>query len=270
MKLAKRLDVFLTENNLVDSREKAKRLIMAGKVRVNGIVAKKASDKVVDSSEITLEDKQAFVGRGGFKIEKALNEFDISVTDLVLMDVGASTGGFTDCLLKRGAKKVYSIDVGYGQLDWRLRTDDRVEVMERTNARYLKPSDFDQLPCGAVMDVSFISIKKIIPALMNIIGKDGFIASLIKPQFEAGRGKVGKNGIITNPQTHIDVLKDMIAFADETQNLSIGGITFSPIKGAGGNVEFLMHFIIGEKKAKVTDWNEQINILVETAHKLKK
>ena len=190
----KRLDVLLFEKGLCPSRERAKTAIMEGIVYIAGQKAGKAGDMVDENAELEVRgNENAFVSRGGKKIEKALNYFNIDPTDLVVMDVGASTGGFTDCLLRRGARKVYSIDVGYGQLAWSLRQDPRVKCMERTNIRYVTPDMLEETPSLCVIDVSFISLKLVLPVVSSLLTEDGHVANLIKPQFEAGKGKVGKN-----------------------------------------------------------------------------
>ena len=207
----KRLDVLLFEKGMVPSRERAKAIIMSGIVYVNNQKADKAGMSIPEDAEIEIRGKtNSFVSRGGLKIEKALTYFQIDPKDLCAMDIGASTGGFTDCLLTRGARKVYSIDVGYGQLAWKLRQDPRVVCMERTNIRKVTPDMLDDVPEFAVIDVSFISLKLVLPVVAQLLNEHGRIACLIKPQFEAGKGKVGKKGVVREPEIHLDVLNAFI------------------------------------------------------------
>lgn len=240
MSTKKRIDVLLVENGSVKTREKAKRIIMTGIVFVNHQRIDKPGH-VVDISDL-IEIKGSvmpYVSRGGYKLEKAIQSFDIDVSGKVVMDIGASTGGFTDCLLQNGAIKVYAIDVGYGQLDWRLRNDPRVCVMERTNIRYLNTEKVSELPQIVTIDVSFISLKLVLPVVKSFLSQDGCIITLVKPQFEAGREKVGKKGVIRQPEVHQEVLQDIIGFIQK-QQLIVQNITFSPIKGPEGNIEFLL------------------------------
>ncbi len=235
----KRLDVLLFEKGMVPSRERAKAIIMSGIVYVNNQKADKAGMSIPEDAEIEIRGKtNSFVSRGGLKIEKALNYFQIDPKDLCVMDIGASTGGFTDCLLTRGARKVYSIDVGYGQLAWKLRQDPRVVCMERTNIRKVTPDMLDDVPDFAVIDVSFISLKLVLPVVAQLLSEHGRIACLIKPQFEAGKGKVGKKGVVREPEIHLDVLNTFVENAHEA-GFHIYNLTFSPIKGPEGNIEFL-------------------------------
>ncbi|WP_432617614.1 TlyA family RNA methyltransferase [Butyricicoccus sp.] len=235
----KRLDVLLFEKGMVPSRERAKAIIMSGIVYVNNQKADKAGMSIPEDAEIEIRGKtNSFVSRGGLKIEKALNYFQIDPKDLCVMDIGASTGGFTDCLLTRGARKVYSIDVGYGQLAWKLRQDPRVVCMERTNIRKVTPDMLDDVPDFAVIDVSFISLKLVLPVVAQLLNEHGRIACLIKPQFEAGKGKVGKKGVVREPEIHLDVLNAFVENAHEA-GFHIYNLTFSPIKGPEGNIEFL-------------------------------
>lgn len=234
-----RLDVLLFEKGLVPSRERAKTTIMEGLVYVNGQKADKAGMAVAEDAQIEVRDTgKSFVSRGGKKIEKALDYFAIDPAGLTVMDVGASTGGFTDCLLRRGARKVYSIDVGYGQLAWSLRQDPRVKCMERTNIRYVTPDMLEETPSLAVIDVSFISLRLVLPIVAGLLDEGGRIACLIKPQFEAGKGKVGKKGVVREPEIHREVLE---AFLDNARaaGMRVHDLTFSPIKGPEGNIEFL-------------------------------
>lgn len=235
----KRLDVLLFEKGMVPSRERAKAIIMSGIVYVNNQKADKAGMSIPEDAEIEIRGKtNSFVSRGGLKIEKALTYFQIDPKDLCAMDIGASTGGFTDCLLTRGARKVYSIDVGYGQLAWKLRQDPRVVCMERTNIRKVTLDMLDDVPEFAVIDVSFISLKLVLPVVAQLLNEHGRIACLIKPQFEAGKGKVGKKGVVREPEIHLDVLNAFIENAHEA-GFHVYNLTFSPIKGPEGNIEFL-------------------------------
>lgn len=236
-----RLDIAVTQRGLAESREKAKALIMAGQVYLNGQKELKAGATVKPDDEIEVRgSRNPFVSRGGLKLQKAAEKFDIDLADCICMDIGASTGGFTDCMLTHGAKKVYSIDVGYGQLAWKLRTDERVVNMERTNFRYVTheqiPEDID----FASVDVSFISLKIIFPVLRELLKGDGQAVCLIKPQFEAGREKIGKKGVVRDPQVHIEVIENIVAFALEN-GFDVKNLDFSPIKGPEGNIEYLMH-----------------------------
>lgn len=235
----KRLDVLLFEKGMVPSRERAKAIIMSGIVYVNNQKADKAGMSIPEDAEVEIRGKtNSFVSRGGLKIEKALTYFQIDPKDLCVMDIGASTGGFTDCLLTRGARKVYSIDVGYGQLAWKLRQDPRVVCMERTNIRKVTPDMLDDVPEFAVIDVSFISLKLVLPVVAQLLNEHGRIACLIKPQFEAGKGKVGKKGVVREPEIHLDVLNAFVENAHEA-GFHVYNLTFSPIKGPEGNIEFL-------------------------------
>lgn len=237
--MKKRLDVLLLEKGMAPSRERAKAIIMSGIVYVNNQKADKAGMSIPEDAEIEIRGKtNSFVSRGGLKIEKALDYFHIDPKDLCVMDIGASTGGFTDCLLTRGARKVYSIDVGYGQLAWKLRQDPRVVCMERTNIRYVTPEQLDDVPEFAVIDVSFISLKLVLPVVANLLNEHGRIACLIKPQFEAGKGKVGKKGVVREPEIHLEVLQSFIQNAHDA-GFHVYSLTFSPIKGPEGNIEFL-------------------------------
>lgn len=246
-----RLDVYLTEQNMIDSREKAKAYILSGYVYVDGRKAEKPSVLVSGESRIEIRHAEnEFVSRGGHKLKKAIEQFKIDVQGKTAIDIGASTGGFTDCLLQNGAAKVYAVDVGYGQLDWRIRTDDRVAVMERQNARLLKKEQFADAIDIAVIDVSFISLKLILPVAYGLIREDGEIVSLIKPQFEAGRAQVGKKGVVREPSVHLEVIQTVVSFG-ETLGLYLKGLTFSPIQGPEGNMEYLSYFtkLSAEKKS---------------------
>ena len=234
-----RADVALSARGLAASREKARALIEAGLVTVNGEALSKPSRPVSDGDVLVVHgEAHPYVGRGGLKLEKALKVFGVDPTGLVCMDIGASTGGFTDVLLKNGARRVYAIDVGTGQLDPRLLKDERVVNMERTNARALTADAFPEKPTLAVMDVSFISIRLILPAVLHILGLNGRMLTLVKPQFEAGRAKLGKRGIVSDPDTHIGVLRSLVRFLP-TLGWRVGALDFSPIAGGSGNLEFL-------------------------------
>ena len=235
-----RLDTVLTERQMFPSREKAKASIMAGLVYVDGQIADKPGMSVSDDAEITIKEILCpYVSRGGLKLEKALELFNFSLEGAVAADIGASTGGFTDCMLQKGASKVFAIDVGYGQLDWKLRNDPRVVVMERTNARNMEPDWFTEAPDFASMDVSFISVKLILPGIYKSLREGAQAVILVKPQFEAGRGRVGKNGVVRDKDTHRQVVEDAARFALDT-GFSIRQIDYSPITGPKGNIEFLL------------------------------
>ena len=234
-----RLDVLLTERNLASSRERAKRLIMAGSVLVNGQKIEKAGTPVPEDAEIRiLGDDIPYVSRGGLKLEKAINLFGVLLVDKVAADIGASTGGFTDCMLQNGARKVYAIDVGYGQLAWKLRTDERVVNMERTNIRYVTSEQLGEVLDFVSIDVAFISLEKVLPVVCQLLSRRGECVALIKPQFEAGREHVGKKGVVKDPAIHFDVIRRILQFAQET-GFFIMDLTFSPVKGPEGNIEYL-------------------------------
>jgi len=237
-----RVDKLLVERGLAESRTKAQAMVMAGVVLVNEQRINKPSDLVAPDAEIRVkggdDPASRYVGRGGLKLEAALREFQINVEGLICLDVGASTGGFTDCLLQHGARKVISIDVGHNQIDWRLRTDSRVDVREGINARYFKSDDFSTRFELVVMDVSFISATKIMPAIVPLLTDTGQLITLIKPQFEVGRGEVGKGGIVRDPQKHLRVI-DEVNRAAQDLGLQARNVIESPIQGADGNVEFL-------------------------------
>lgn len=245
MKNKKRLDVLLTELGYADTRSKAQAIIMAGQVYVDGQKADKAGISYEESVSIEVRGESCpYVSRGGLKLEKALRDFGVKPDGFVCSDSGASTGGFTDCLLQQGAAKVFAIDVGYGQLDWKIRSDPRVVVMERTNIRYVTPADLGEALDLSVIDVSFISLKIVLPAIKALLKPDcGQVLCLIKPQFEAGKDKVGKKGVVREPQTHREVLDDFVRLAHELQ-FAIRGLTFSPVKGPEGNIEFLAHLTL--------------------------
>ena len=239
--MKERLDVLVVERRLADSREKAKAIIMAGNVFVNGQREDKAGSMFDVTSQIETHGvTMKYVSRGGLKLEKAMTHFDISLEGKVCMDVGASTGGFTDCMLQNGAVKVYSVDVGHGQLDWKLRNDPRVVCMERTNIRYVVTEDIEERPSFVSIDVSFISLTKVLLPVRNLMEENGEIAALIKPQFEAGREKVGKKGVVRDPAVHLEVINMVIDFAVSI-GFEIKNLTFSPVKGPEGNIEYLLH-----------------------------
>ena len=244
----KRVDVALVERGLAQSREKAQALVMSGVVYIGENKVDKASAQVMPEDELIVRQTgTGYVSRGALKLEKGLAVFGVEAKGRVAMDLGASTGGFTDVLLQNGAAHVYAIDVGYGQLDWKLRNDPRVTVMERTNARYLTADDLPLRPTLGVMDVSFISITKILPAAAAIMGENGEFISLIKPQFEAGRARVGKKGVVRDAQVHLDVVKEILHFIDADMGWTAQNLSFSPIKGPEGNIEFLVHILPKER-----------------------
>ena len=238
-----RLDVAVFERGLTDSRAKAGALIMAGQVFVNGQKALKSGQNVKEDDQIEVRgEKMPFVSRGGYKLDKAVKAFDLSLQDKICMDIGASTGGFTDCMLQNGAAKVFSVDVGYGQLAWKLRTDERVVNLERTNFRYVTDEQIKDKIDFSSVDVSFISLKHILPNLNKFLKDDGSAVCLIKPQFEAGREKVGKKGVVSDPATHLEVCEKVIGLAVEN-GFSVAGLDFSPIKGPEGNIEYLIYLL---------------------------
>lgn len=237
-----RIDKLLVERGLAESRTKAQAMVMAGIVLVNEQRVEKSSEVIPANAEIRIkgadDPASRYVGRGGLKLEAALREFEIDAAGLTCLDIGSSTGGFTDCLLQQGARQVVSVDVGHNQIDWRLRTDPRVEVREGVNARYLKPSDFQIQFDLIVMDVSFISATKILPAIVPLLKAEGRLILLIKPQFEVGRGEVGKGGIVRDPEKHARVLEEVNQAAKEL-GLAVRNVMESPLRGADGNLEFL-------------------------------
>ncbi len=236
-----RLDVLLVNRGLAASREKAKAIIMSGVVYVDGNKEDKAGTTFPDNSDIIIKGNTLkYVSRGGLKLEKAMMEFQLDVKDMICMDVGASTGGFTDCMLQNGAVKVYSLDVGHGQLDWKLRNDDRVVCMEKTNIRYVTPDDIQDVLDFASIDVSFISLTKVLTPVKNLLKDKGRIVCLIKPQFEAGREKVGKKGVVRDRQVHCEVIRMVMEYADSIELYPLG-LDFSPVKGPEGNIEYLLY-----------------------------
>ncbi len=258
-----RLDVLLVERGLFDSRERARAVIMAGDVYVNGQRCDKPGTAFPGDAGIEVRGETLkYVSRGGLKLERALDYFGGSPEGRVCIDCGASTGGFTDLMLQRGAVKVYSVDVGYGQLAWQLRQDPRVVVMERTNARELKPDMFPEPPELAAMDVSFISISKILPALRGVLTPEGEVFCLIKPQFEAGREKVGKNGVVRDVGVHEEVLRSFLEYG-RSAGFYVENITWSPIKGPAGNIEYLGH-LVSEPVEREFD----LRAIVELSHRV--
>ena len=248
-----RLDVLLVNRGMVESREKAKAVIMAGNVLVNGQREDKAGTMIDVKAQITVKGSQLkYVSRGGLKLEKAMSHFDLTLAGKVCMDVGASTGGFTDCMLQNGAVKVYSVDVGHGQLDWKLRNDERVTCMEKTNIRYVVPDDIAEPPAFVSIDVSFISLTKVLLPVRNLMTADGEIVCLIKPQFEAGKENVGKKGVVRDPAVHKQVLDGFLELAVQMQ-MTVRNLTFSPVKGPEGNIEFLGHLSVLPEGAIVPD-----------------
>jgi len=263
-----RLDVLVVERGLVETREQAKRSIMAGLVFSGTDRLDKPGVKVHSNIPLTIKGKEIpYVGRGGLKLEKALKVFELDLNGRIMVDVGASTGGFTDCALQNGIELCYAIDVGYNQLAWKLRNDDRVIVMERTNFRYATPELFTVgQPNFATIDVSFISLKLIFPPLQAILTENADLVALIKPQFEAGKDKVENRGIVRNPAVHKTVLQDTIAVAADN-DLVLKGLTYSPITGGDGNIEFLAHFSYQPNKAVTfEDYTNKINQIVTEAH----
>lgn len=235
-----RLDVAMFERGLVKSREEARALVLAGQVYLSEVKAEKAGQFVTEETQIIVRgDTCPFVSRGGYKLQKAMETFPIVLKDKVCADIGASTGGFTDCMLQQGACKVYAIDVGYGQLDWKLRSDARVVVLERTNARFMEQSWFEGGLDFASIDVSFISLDKILPPLFPCLKETAAVVALIKPQFEAGKGKVGKHGVVSDESTHIEVIERILSVSRDA-GFCVSGLSYSPIRGPKGNIEFLV------------------------------
>lgn len=246
MAAKKRLDVYLVEQGLVESRQKAQAIIMAGQVFWQGKRMDKAGAPIPEGAQVEIRGQTLrYVSRGGLKLEKAMKTFPLTLTGKVCADIGASTGGFTDCMLQNGAQKVYAVDVGYGQLDWKLRGDPRVVCMERTNARYLTHEQIPQELDFASVDVSFISLGLILPALDGLLSPEGEAVCLVKPQFEAGREKVGKKGVVRDPAVHLEVLETFLHHAKEN-HFTVLGITYSPIRGPEGNIEYLGYLRHGQ------------------------
>lgn len=257
-----RLDQLVFDRGLAPSREWAKTTIMSGVVFVNGQRAEKPGAAFPEDCEVSIRGETLrYVSRGGLKLEKALKAFEIDPTGMRCIDCGASTGGFTDALLQNGAEKVYAVDVGYGQLAWRLRSDERVICMERTNIRYVTGEQIPEPLDLAVMDLSFISLKLVLPPVRALLKPDGHILCLIKPQFEAGKGKVGKKGVVRDKAVHFEVLEAFLAFAP-TAGFTVMGLSFSPIRGPEGNIEYLCHLAVGEHEAPEMD----IRAVVDASH----
>lgn len=257
--MKERLDILLVKQGLASSREKAKAIIMSGSVFVDGQREDKAGT-AFEENKVNIEvrgETPKYVSRGGLKLEKAMQEFPIDLRDTVCMDIGASTGGFTDCMLQNGASRVYSVDVGHGQLAWKLRNDERVVCMEKTNFRYMQPEDIEDTLDFASVDVSFISLTKILIPARNLLKDKAKMVCLIKPQFEAGREKVGKKGVVREPATHEEVIQKVITYADMT-GFEIQGLSFSPIKGPEGNIEYLLFL---EKREEIA---ENVVLLTES------
>ena len=269
--MKERLDVLLVKKGLAPSREKAKAVIMAGSVYVDGQKEDKAGS-VFDEEGAQIEVRGhalPYVSRGGLKLEKALKVFPITLTDKICMDIGASTGGFTDCMLQNGAAKVYSVDVGYGQLDWKLRQDERVVCMEKTNFRYMTPEDIPDMLDFASVDVSFISLDKILTPAYALLKEQGEMVALIKPQFEAGREKVGKKGVVRDPKVHEEVITKIVRHADEV-SFEVLDLSYSPIRGPEGNIEYLIHLKKNPECTIYPDilavFEKKIKEIVEDAH----
>lgn len=259
--MKKRLDVLAAEKGIFPSREKAKASIMAGLVNVDGLRVDKPGTPVSESAQITVrEDLCPYVSRGGLKLEKALKTFDFSLNQVAAVDIGASTGGFTDCMLQNGASHVYCIDVGYGQLDWKLRNDSRVTNMEKCNVRYLDTNLIERKIDFISIDVSFISLKLVLPVAAELLSEEGSLVCLVKPQFEAGREQVGKKGIVRDPKVHEEVIAKVIAYGEEN-GLYSHGLTFSPVKGTKGNIEYLLFM-----KKKKCDNGIDIKDVVNASH----
>ncbi len=260
-----RLDVILVNRGLFESREKARGAIMAGVVLVNGTREDKAGSRFDTACDIVIkEDVNPYVSRGGLKLEKAIKAFGIELEGKKAIDIGASTGGFTDCMLKNGAVKVAAVDVGYGQLAWQLRNDERVICMERTNIRYVKAGDIGFLADFASVDVSFISLTKVLPPAKELLTEEGEMVCLIKPQFEAGREKVGKHGVVRDPEVHKEVINKIVAHSIAT-GFHIKGLSFSPIKGPEGNIEYLL-YITKADRGDMPDWTQEVGRVVDGAH----
>ena len=263
--MKERLDVLLVKRNLAESREKAKAIIMSGNVFVEGQREDKAGSTFSDEVQIEIKGHTLpYVGRGGLKLEKAMNNFELNLKDKVCTDVGSSTGGFTDCMLQNGARKVFAIDVGRGQLAWKLRQDERVVSMEKTNIRYVTPEDLGEPIDFSSIDVSFISLTKVLLPIRNYLKPDGEIVALIKPQFEAGREKVGKKGVVREKSTHHEVIEQVISYA-----VSIGfqvlELEYSPIKGPEGNIEYLVHLKKTEEPVDIMDVKVDYKHVVDAA-----
>ena len=269
--MKERLDVLLVKRNLAESREKAKAIIMSGNVFVDGQREDKAGTTFAESVQIEVKgNKMPYVSRGGLKLEKAVANFDVTLQDKVCTDVGSSTGGFTDCMLQNGARKVFAIDVGTNQLAWKLRQDERVVCMEKTNIRYVTPEDLGESIDFSSIDVSFISLTKVLLPIRNYLKADGQIVALIKPQFEAGREKVGKKGVVREKSTHYEVIELVLSYATSI-GFEVLNLDFSPIKGPEGNIEYLAHLQkvdeIGTLSDVTIDWKQIVENAFETLAK---
>ena len=255
--MKERLDILLVKRGLAPSREKAKAMIMEGNVFVENQREDKAGTSIPENAKIEIKGNTLkYVSRGGLKLEKAMNHFDIEFQNKVCMDIGASTGGFTDCMLQNGASKVYAVDVGYGQFAWKLRTDERVVCMEKTNIRYVTPEDIGEPVDFSSIDVSFISLTKVLGPVKEILSPGGEVVALIKPQFEAGREKVGKKGVVREKSTHLEVIQMVMAYAAEI-GFEIRNLEFSPIKGPEGNIEYLLYLHKPEQASEETVTGEE-------------
>lgn len=262
-----RLDILLYEKGLTESREKARALVMSGIIYVDGNIIDKPGTRVLKDVKLEIKgNKLSYVSRGGLKLSKALEYFNIDVKGMIAADIGASTGGFTDCLLQNGAIKVFSIDVGYGQLAWKLRKDNRVITMERTNIRYVTPEMLSDKIDLATIDISFISLTKVLLAVKRLLTDDGEIICLIKPQFEAGREQVGKKGVVRDPRVHKEVIKIICNFCIDELDLKIKGLTYSPIKGPEGNIEYLLYISKKDDSIIIEQLEELIEFTVAEAH----
>ena len=263
--MKQRLDIYLVENGLVSGRDLAKSLIMEGKVYVNNQKADKAGEQVSEKDKVEVRGETLrYVSRGGLKLEKAMKSFPVTLTGKIAMDIGASTGGFTDCMLQNGAEKVFAVDVGYGQLAWKLRCDERVVNMERTNIRNVTPEDIGVELDFASVDVAFISLKLVLPVAHSLLKEGGEVVALIKPQFEAGREKVGKKGVVRDPEVHKEVITTVTQFTQDI-GFEIQGLDFSPIRGPEGNIEYLMYAVKKSGSGK-KDFSEEISSLVDKSH----
>jgi 23S rRNA (cytidine1920-2'-O)/16S rRNA (cytidine1409-2'-O)-methyltransferase len=259
-----RLDTLVVQRGLIESRERAKQLILAGEVVVSGSAQVKPGQLTPSDAEIVVKEPPRYVSRGGLKLEKALQVFQVDVRNSIAIDVGASTGGFTDCLLQHGAKFVYAVDVGHGQLAWKLRQDPRVCVIEGTNIRTIDVNRFEASVEIGVVDVSFISLQKVLPIIIQIVNPTGDVLALVKPQFEAGRKHVGKGGVVREARVHVRVLRDLVHFAHEL-DLSVMGISYSPMRGPAGNIEYLIWFKT-EGKSTSVDWEKCAEQVVQEAN----
>ena len=263
-----RLDVLLVQQGLANSRELAKAYIMAGNVYVDGQKEDKAGTKVAVTARLEVKGNQMkYVSRGGYKLEKAMDVFGIRLDGKICLDIGASTGGFTDCMLQNGASKVYAIDVGYGQFAWKLRNDERVVCLEKTNVRYVTHEQVPDEGDFASIDVSFISLTKVLPAVLGVLGEKGQLVCLIKPQFEAGREKVGKKGVVRDSSVHREVIEMIVDYV-RTQNLGILGLDFSPIKGPEGNIEYLIYLDKSQSGMREDEVQARVDTVVAESHKI--